>query len=387
MTEVRAEITANVWQVRTEVGAAVVEGDELGDPRVHEDGDPGDGPVGRHRRRGPGGAGGQRPRRRRGAGPRSVTVRTEWRERVLLVTLDRPERRNAVDHATLVALQAAQAEAARRRGPGAGADGRAAGVLGRRRPDRGRGGHVRRRAVRHAPRLHRAAVHVPRRRRRPGPRRGHAARRGLRPPRGHARQRVRHPGRPARPGRRPLDGRAAHPRGRLADRPRHAAGRDDGDRGRAGGRVRPPPRRPGRRPGVGRRAGRARPAHRRRPQGGARALGASARRSTSWWPRRGPGRGPATTPRRAVPHSWRSGRPGSPGADATAVRERSEPPERRGADDIGVHQGGTTSSTGSACVSPPGPEVRPPSTRARVWAAAGPGAGGRRPRSGWPGSG
>ena len=29
MAEVRAEITANVWQVRTEVGAAVKEGDEL----------------------------------------------------------------------------------------------------------------------------------------------------------------------------------------------------------------------------------------------------------------------------------------------------------------------------------------------------------------------
>ena len=29
MTEVRAEITANVWQVRTEVGATVGEGDEL----------------------------------------------------------------------------------------------------------------------------------------------------------------------------------------------------------------------------------------------------------------------------------------------------------------------------------------------------------------------
>jgi biotin carboxyl carrier protein len=28
-TDVLAEITANVWQVRTEVGAAVVEGDEL----------------------------------------------------------------------------------------------------------------------------------------------------------------------------------------------------------------------------------------------------------------------------------------------------------------------------------------------------------------------
>jgi urea carboxylase len=29
MTDVRAEITANVWQVRTEVGATVAEGDEL----------------------------------------------------------------------------------------------------------------------------------------------------------------------------------------------------------------------------------------------------------------------------------------------------------------------------------------------------------------------
>jgi acetyl-CoA carboxylase biotin carboxyl carrier protein len=29
MSEVRAEITASVWQVRTEVGAAVAEGDEI----------------------------------------------------------------------------------------------------------------------------------------------------------------------------------------------------------------------------------------------------------------------------------------------------------------------------------------------------------------------
>jgi biotin carboxyl carrier protein len=29
VTEVRAEITANVWQVHTEVGAVVAEGDEL----------------------------------------------------------------------------------------------------------------------------------------------------------------------------------------------------------------------------------------------------------------------------------------------------------------------------------------------------------------------
>ncbi len=41
-----------------------------------------------------------------------MTVRTEWRGQVLLVTLDRPERRNAVDHATLTALRDVQAAAA-----------------------------------------------------------------------------------------------------------------------------------------------------------------------------------------------------------------------------------------------------------------------------------
>jgi enoyl-CoA hydratase len=35
-------------------------------------------------------------------------VRVEWRDRVLVVTIDRPARRNAVDHATLVALREAQ---------------------------------------------------------------------------------------------------------------------------------------------------------------------------------------------------------------------------------------------------------------------------------------
>jgi len=41
-------------------------------------------------------------------------VRVEWRDRVLVVTIDRPERRNAVDHATLLALADAQDEAAAR---------------------------------------------------------------------------------------------------------------------------------------------------------------------------------------------------------------------------------------------------------------------------------
>ncbi len=35
-------------------------------------------------------------------------VRLEWRDRVVVITIDRPERRNAVDHATLLALADAQ---------------------------------------------------------------------------------------------------------------------------------------------------------------------------------------------------------------------------------------------------------------------------------------
>jgi len=38
------------------------------------------------------------------------SVRVEWRDRVAVVTLDRPERRNAVDHGTLLALVDAQRE-------------------------------------------------------------------------------------------------------------------------------------------------------------------------------------------------------------------------------------------------------------------------------------
>ncbi len=41
-----------------------------------------------------------------------MTVHTEWRGQVLLASLDRPERRNAIDHATLVALREVQAAAA-----------------------------------------------------------------------------------------------------------------------------------------------------------------------------------------------------------------------------------------------------------------------------------
>ena len=37
-----------------------------------------------------------------------MTVHIEWGERVVLITLDRPERRNAVDHATILELLDAQ---------------------------------------------------------------------------------------------------------------------------------------------------------------------------------------------------------------------------------------------------------------------------------------
>lgn len=39
-------------------------------------------------------------------------VRVEWRERVVVITIDRPDRRNAVDHPTLISLVEAQREAA-----------------------------------------------------------------------------------------------------------------------------------------------------------------------------------------------------------------------------------------------------------------------------------
>ena len=76
-------------------------------------------------------------------GWRGTATTVTRRTGVLVVTLDRPERRNAVDHATLLGLLDAQ------RGGGRGArrraDRRAAGVQRRRRPHRRRGGRVRRR--------------------------------------------------------------------------------------------------------------------------------------------------------------------------------------------------------------------------------------------------
>ncbi|HRE00316.1 MAG TPA: enoyl-CoA hydratase-related protein, partial [Ilumatobacteraceae bacterium] len=43
-----------------------------------------------------------------------MTVHVEFSDRVAVVTIDRPQRRNAVDHETLLALRAAQLEVAER---------------------------------------------------------------------------------------------------------------------------------------------------------------------------------------------------------------------------------------------------------------------------------
>ncbi len=61
MTEVRAEITANVWQVRTEVGATVAEGDELVILESMKMEIPVTAPVGRHGGGDQGRPGRQRP--------------------------------------------------------------------------------------------------------------------------------------------------------------------------------------------------------------------------------------------------------------------------------------------------------------------------------------
>ena len=72
-------------------------------------------------------------------------VRVEWRDRVVVVTIDRPERRNAVDHPDAARAGRRPACGGRRWGPSAGAHRRATGVLRRRRPDRGRERRVRHR--------------------------------------------------------------------------------------------------------------------------------------------------------------------------------------------------------------------------------------------------
>ena len=112
MTLVTSDITANVWQVRTEVGAVVAEGDEL----VILESMKMEIPVTAPRRRpvteirvAP-----EDPRRRgrrHGGAGAAVTVHDTWHGAVLELALDRPERRNAVDHDTLVALADGHAHA------------------------------------------------------------------------------------------------------------------------------------------------------------------------------------------------------------------------------------------------------------------------------------
>ena len=46
---VRSELNAIVWKIEVAVGGAVAEGDNLIDPRIHEDGDPGGGAARRDR--------------------------------------------------------------------------------------------------------------------------------------------------------------------------------------------------------------------------------------------------------------------------------------------------------------------------------------------------
>ena len=45
-----------------------------------------------------------------------MNLRTDWDHDIVVVTLDRPQRRNAVDHATLVELREVQLEVRRRQG-------------------------------------------------------------------------------------------------------------------------------------------------------------------------------------------------------------------------------------------------------------------------------
>ena len=102
MAEVRAEITANVWQVRVEVGQEVVEGDELVVLESMKMEIPVAGARRRqgHRDQGRARHAGARGRRHR----RHHVIRASARRGVTLLTIDRPERRNAVDTATVTEL-------------------------------------------------------------------------------------------------------------------------------------------------------------------------------------------------------------------------------------------------------------------------------------------
>ena len=198
MTEVRAEITANVWQVRTEVGAAVALDDELVILESMKMEIPVTAPSagtvtevpGRARRQGAGGRRGRRPR---------PVIHVSAEGSVTVVTLDRPERRNAVDLDTLLELRAVIDDAP----PSEQArvlvlTGAERHVLRRRRPHRRRGRRVRRGAHGRADRADRAARLHGGRGAGGRPRGRHAARHRLRPAGRVDRRVLRHPGQPAR---------------------------------------------------------------------------------------------------------------------------------------------------------------------------------------------
>ena len=235
---------------------------------------------------------------------RAMPVHVEARsEHVRVVTLDRPERRNALDDPTLESLAAAVTEA-----PAATRAlvlrGRRRPLLLRCRPDRGGGHRVRapgsgRCSPRSGPRPSR-----PSRRSRAPRWGGHAAGRRLRSAHDDAQCAVRDPRGQARPDGRPLDRPAVGDHGRPGHGPGDAAGR------RGPHRRRRPPSRAGaaaRQPRTRRRTGPTRSPS--RPRSRSRATSSCSTRSTQTCPTLprsrppSPPPGPARTSRRASPPS------------------------------------------------------------------------------------
>ena len=112
--DVPAHITGTVWKIEVTVGQKVAAGRRAGHPRVDEDGDAGRGPGGGHGEGDPlpARAGGERGRRAGRPGP--VSADGQLRVSALpggvrVLTLDRPQRRNALTPALLDALAAALA--------------------------------------------------------------------------------------------------------------------------------------------------------------------------------------------------------------------------------------------------------------------------------------
>ena len=147
-------------------------------------------------------------------------IHLEDRGHVALLTIDRPERRNALDHEALDQL--ARGARRHRLGAGRGAHRRPRALLCRGRSVRRRGHRLHRPAPRGAGRAARRSPSCHRRRRRSGARSRHAARGGLRPAGRHRGGALRRAGGSPRAHGRPLDHPAAvAARGRRT-RPCHA---------------------------------------------------------------------------------------------------------------------------------------------------------------------